>query len=403
MYNQFFQQQLDALHQDGNYRVFTDLERRGGKFPLAHDHTHNKEITIWCNNDYLGMAQEPAVVHAMVETAQTMGVGSGGTRNIAGTHHPVVQLENELSSLHNKPSALVFSSGYVANATALSTLGKMLPNAVIFSDSCNHASMIEGIRYAGCEKHVFRHNDLAHLEQLLGDVDYDRPKIIAFESVYSMDGDMAPIGAICDLAKRYNALTYLDEVHAVGLYGQGGAGLASQQGVMEHVDLIQGTLAKAFGVVGGYIAASRDLVDFVRSFGAGFIFSTTMPPPVAAACLASVQQVRKADDKRALLHQQVAQTKASLIKAGIPVMENSVSHIVPVLVGDAERCRKASDMLLQQHNIFVQHINYPTVPWGTERLRITPTPLHSEAMIIQLTAALVDVFGQLNLALKEAA
>jgi len=396
-YNEFCINSINKLKFAGNYREFTDLERKAGSYPHAYDHTNNREITIWCNNDYLGMGQNDHVRQAAIDAVNNIGVGAGGTRNIAGTNHPLVLLEQELAELHQKDRSLVFSSGYVANSTTLSTIGSMMPNAVIFSDECNHASMIEGIRNSRCEKHVFRHNDLIHLEQLLKECDISRPKIIAFESVYSMDGDIAPISRICDLAEKYNALTYLDEVHAVGLYGENGAGIAERDGVMDRVDIIQGTLAKAFGVVGGYIASTELLVDFVRSYGHGFIFSTAMTPPTAASCLASVRHVRNNSEERDKLHENVAKVKSMLAKEGIAVRSTTQSHIIPVNVGDPVKCKEISDILLDKHGIFVQHINYPTVPKGTERLRITPTPLHTEEMMVNLVEALKEVFVSLKL------
>jgi len=396
-YNEFFSSKINELKAKGNYRVFTNLERHAGRYPYATDHSHQREIVIWCNNDYLGMSQNPEVIAAIQKAAVEIGGGAGGTRNIAGTHHPIVQLENEMADLHQKQSALVFSSGYVANSTVLATLGQHLPDAVFLSDECNHASMIEGIRYSKAEKHVFRHNDLDHLEELLQGIESHRPKIIAFESVYSMDGDIAPIDKICDLADKYNAITYLDEVHAVGLYGHNGAGIAEREGLMHRVSIIQGTFAKGFGLIGGYIAADNDLVDFVRSYGHGFIFSTTMAPPIAAGALASVRYLRAHNDLREHHQGRVCKLKAMLDNVGIEVMPCTQSHIVPVLIGDPVRCREASDMLLEKHNIFVQHINYPTVPKGTERLRIVPTPLHTDMMMDEFVDALVDVFEQLSL------
>ncbi len=396
-YSQFCNAAIDKLKNEGNYRTFTDLERKSGDFPRAHDHTSNREITIWCNNDYLGMGQHPVARQAAIQATQLMGVGAGGTRNIAGTNHPLVQLEQEIAELYNKERALVFTSGYVANSTALSTLGSMMPKAVILSDACNHASMIEGIRYAGCERHVFRHNDLDHLELLLMQIDPSRPKIIAFESVYSMDGDIAPIHAICDLAEKYNALTYIDEVHACGLYGEHGAGISERENAMHRLDIIQGTFAKAYGVIGGYVTGNDVLMDVIRSYGAGFIFSTAMTPPTAAACLASVRYVSQHNALRIAMHKNVDLLKEKLAMAHIPVRETSESHIIPITIGDPVACKNASDLLLEKYGIFVQHINYPTVPKGTERLRITPTPLHTEAMMDDLVEALCDVFGLLEI------
>lgn len=395
-YESYFADAINTLKRQGNYRVFTDLERHSGCYPQATDHSRHKEVTIWCNNDYLGMGQHPTVIEAIVDGARKIGAGAGGTRNIAGTHHPLVLLENELASLHQKESALVFSSGYVTNSTVLSTLGRHLPGLTIFSDVFNHASMIEGIRFGKCPRHIFRHNDLAHLEELLDQLDRDAPKLIAFESVYSMDGDIAPIAEICDLADRYGAMTYLDEVHAVGLYGEQGGGIAERDDVADRVTIIQGTLAKAFGVIGGYIAASASLVDFVRSFGNGFIFTTAMSPPMANGALASVRHLRHSNAEREQLHDNVARLCASLGGNGIPVMPTQ-SHIIPVLIGDPNRCRGVSDMLRDEYGIFVQHINHPTVPKGTERLRITPTPLHTQEMLDALVDALVNTFDKLGL------
>ncbi len=394
-YNELFLNSIGRLKSAGNYREFTDLERRAGRYPRAMNHSIGREITLWCSNDYLGMGQHPVIAEAICKTVKEIGSGAGGTRNIAGTNHPLVLLETELAQLHEKEAALVFTSGYVANSTVLSTLGG-LPDMVLFSDSLNHASMIEGVRFGKCERHIFRHNDSEHLEELLASVDIERPKLIAFESVYSMDGDIGPIREFCDLADRYKALTYLDEVHAVGLYGEGGGGVAQREGLSDRVDVIQGTLGKAFGVVGGYIAANAVLIDFVRCFGSGFIFTTAMPPATAAGAAASVRHVRKDIQSRIRLHRNVNVVKSRLSNAGLPVLSNP-SHIVPVMVRDANRCREASQLLLDQHDIFVQHINHPTVPVGTERLRITPTPLHTDEMIDELVDALVNVFDELKL------
>ena len=394
-YNKVFSDSLSRLKEAGNYREFTDLERHAGQYPLATNHSIGREINIWCNNDYLGMGQHPDVADAICNTVREFGSGAGGTRNIAGTSHPLVELEAELASLHDKDAALVFTSGYVTNSTALSTLGR-IPGMVLFSDSLNHASMIEGVRFGKCERHIFRHNDLEHLEELLESVDADRAKLIAFESVYSMDGDIGPITEICDLAEKHNALTYLDEVHAVGLYGESGAGVAERDGVSDRVDVIQGTLGKAFGLIGGYIASSELLVDYVRSFGSGFIFTTAMTPSTAAGALTSVRHVRKNVHLRIALHRNVNTLKSKLREVGLPLKETP-THIIPVMVRDANLCREASDQLLHKHGIFVQHINHPTVPVGEERLRITPTPLHTDEMIDELVAALIDVFESLGI------
>ena len=394
-YDKIFADSIEKLKDAGNYREFSDLERHVGKFPIATNHSIGREINIWCNNDYLGMGQNPDVADAICNAVREIGAGAGGTRNIAGTSHPLVELEAELASLHNKEAALVFTSGYVTNSTALSTLGK-IPGMVLFSDSLNHASMIEGVRFGKCERHIFRHNDLEHLEELLESVDADRPKLIAFESVYSMDGDIGPISEICDLAEKHNALTYLDEVHAVGLYGESGAGVAERDGVSDRIDVIQGTMGKAFGLIGGYIASSSLLVDYVRSYGSGFIFTTAMTPATAAGALTSVRHVRKNVHLRITLHRNVNALKAKLREAGLPLQETP-THIIPVMVRDANLCREASNRLLHEHGIFVQHINHPTVPVGTERLRITPTPLHTDEMIQELVDALIEVFDYLGI------
>ncbi|NDF12259.1 MAG: 5-aminolevulinate synthase [Proteobacteria bacterium] len=391
-YQRYFIEAVNKLKAEGNYRVFKDLSRYAGQFPLARDEAKNRDIVIWCSNDYLGMGQHPDVIQAFTETAVAMGTGAGGTRNISGTHHPIVELEKELAGLHGKHAALVFTSGYVANETSLATLAKIIPNLVFFSDECNHSSMIEGIRHSRAEKHIFRHNDLAHLEELLKAEPLERPKVIVFESVYSMDADIAPIKEICDLAQKYNALTYLDEVHAVGLYGPNGAGVADREGLMPRIDIIQGTLGKAFGVIGGYIAGNAAVIDAIRSFAPGFIFTTALPPALAAAAVTSIRHVKQTHALRTKLHANVAQVKAMLESAGIRVMESSESHILPVVVGDPVKCRQISETLLEEYGIFVQHINHPTVPKGTERLRITPSPLHTEEMMQDLVAALLVVF-----------
>jgi 5-aminolevulinate synthase len=391
---------LALLHAEQRYRVFADLERKAGRFPHAvwHSPAGAREVVIWCSNDYLGMGQHPKVIGAMVETATRMGTGAGGTRNIAGTNHPLVELEHELADLHGKQSALVFTSGYVSNETGIATIAKLIPNCVILSDEYNHNSMIAGIRQAGCEKRIFRHNDLAHLEELLRAAG-ERPKLLAFESIYSMDGDIAPINAICDLAQQYHALTYLDEVHAVGMYGPRGGGVAERDGAMHRVDVIEGTLGKAFGSLGGYIAASASLCDAVRSYAPGFIFTTALPPPVCAAAAAAIRHLKTSSWERERQQERAARTKAVLTAAGLPVMPTS-THIVPVMVGEPDKCKAASDMLLADHGIYIQPINYPTVPKGAERLRITPSPYHDDTLIDALAEALVDVWSRLDLPLK---
>jgi 5-aminolevulinate synthase len=403
-YHVFFADALARLKEERRYRVFADLERLAGRFPRAIWHSPNgpRDVIVWCSNDYLGMGQHPKVIGAMVETATRMGTGAGGTRNIAGTNHPLVALEHELADLHGKEGALVFTSGYVSNETGISTIAKLLPNCVILSDAFNHNSMIEGVRQSGCQKQIFRHNDMAHLEELLKSADPARPKLIVFESLYSMDGDVAPIKRICDLAKHYGAMTYLDEVHAVGMYGPRGGGMAEQQGVMERVDVIEGTLAKAFGCLGGYIAARAALIDAVRSYAPGFIFTTALPPSICAAATAAIRHLKTSSFERQRHQDRAGRVKAVLGAAGLPVMAND-THIVPLLVGNAEKCKEATDLLLADHGIYIQPINYPTVPKGTERLRITPTPFHEDAVIDVLAEALVDVWERLRLPLKHRA
>jgi len=398
-YQEFFRTAIGQLKTERRYRVFADLERIAGQFPRALWRTPDgsaREIVVWCSNDYLGMGQHPDVVRAMTETAARLGTGAGGTRNISGTSHPIVQLERELADLHGKDAALVFTSGYISNQAGIATIAKLIPDCLILSDALNHNSMIEGVRQSGCEKVVFRHNDTEHLEELLAKAGRERPKLIVFESVYSMDGDTSPINAICDLAERYGAMTYIDEVHAVGMYGPRGAGVAERDGAMARINVIEGTLGKAFGVMGGYIAAAAPIIDAVRSFASAFIFTTALPPAVAAAAAASIRHLKASPREREGQQRQVARTKAALARAGLPVLP-TVTHLVPVMVGDAEACKAASDQLLERHGIYIQPINYPTVPRGTERLRITPGPLHTDVQIAALADALVETWHALGL------
>ncbi len=398
-YDSFFTKHLDALRRDGSYRVFANLEREAGAFPRAKRHNGKagaSHVTVWCSNDYLGMGQHPAVLKAMHEALDSCGAGAGGTRNIAGTNRHHVELEAELADLHGKEAALLFTSGYVSNWASLSTLASRLPNCVILSDALNHASMIEGMRHSRAQIVVWKHNDLEDLQQKLAAVEPGRAKIIAFESVYSMDGDIAPISEICDLADKYAALTYLDEVHAVGMYGPRGGGVSERDGVAHRVDLIEGTLGKAFGVVGGYIAASAAMVDFIRSFSSGFIFTTALPPLVAAGAVASIKHLKSSSIERDLQQRQAAKLRSMLDAAGVPHLDNP-SHIVPVIVGDAARCKQLSDILLDEYGIYAQPINYPTVPRGTERLRLTPGPLHSDSDLTDLVQALSTIWSALHL------
>lgn len=410
-YDQCLEDHIKSLQDEGRYRVFLDLERVAGQYPKAYnfgDYTSvdgkcprnslepMSDITVWCSNDYLGMGQHPAVIEAMKDAIDRMGAGAGGTRNISGNHHLIVQLEKELADLHNKEAALVFSSGYVANESTLSTLSKLLPDCVMISDELNHASMIQGILHGKAEKRVFRHNDLEHLEEILKDIDPKRPKLLAFESVYSMDGDICPMKEMLDLADEYNAFTFLDEVHAVGMYGPKGGGIADREGLMERVDIIQGTLAKAYGVIGGYIAAKSSTVDAIRSYASGFIFTTTLPPAVAAGALTSVRHLKDSDEERKMQQARASELRDLLKQAEIPYI-SSVTHIVPVLVGDPVLCKEVSDRLLGQFGMYIQPINYPTVPRGTERLRITPGPLHTSEMLKDLVDALSRIWAEINL------
>jgi 5-aminolevulinate synthase len=404
-YDQIFDKAIDRLHAEGRYRVFIDILRNKGKFPNARcfaGHNGPKDITVWCSNDYLCMGQHPKVIGAMEDALHDVGAGSGGTRNIGGNTHYHLELETELADLHGKEGALIFTSGYVSNDATLSTLAKILPGCIIYSDALNHASMIAGIRNAGCEKRVWRHNDLAHLEELLAADDPETPKLIAFESVYSMDGDVAPIAAICDLADKYNALTYCDEVHAVGMYGDHGGGITERDAVADRVTIIEGTLGKAFGVMGGYIAADQRIVDVIRSYAPGFIFTTSLSPVLVAGVLAAVKHLKSSSEEREAQQANAAMLKTMMADAGLPVML-SETHIVPLMVGDPIKAKKISDILLAEYGAYVQPINYPTVPRGTERLRFTPGPQHTKEMMRGLTDALVEVWGRMELRVAVAA
>jgi len=404
-YDEIFDKAIDRLHAEGRYRVFIDILRNKGKFPNARcfaGHNGPKPITVWCSNDYLCMGQHPKVIAAMEEALHDVGAGSGGTRNIGGNTHYHVELESELASLHGKGAALLFTSGYVSNEATLATLAKILPGCIIYSDELNHASMIAGIRNSGCEKRVWRHNDLAHLEELLANDDPALPKLIAFESVYSMDGDIAPISDICDLADKYNAITYCDEVHAVGMYGEHGGGITERDEVADRVTIIEGTLGKAFGVMGGYIAADQKIVDVIRSYAPGFIFTTSLSPVLVAGVLASVKHLKQSGEERAAQQANAARLKQLFAEAGLPVMQ-SATHIVPLMVGDPVKAKKISDTLLAEYGAYVQPINFPTVPRGTERLRFTPGPQHDEEMMQDLTRALVEIWDRMELKIAEAA
>jgi len=400
-YNRIFAAAIERLHEEGRYRVFIDILRNKGTYPNARcfaGHNGPKPITVWCSNDYLAMGQHPKVIAAMEEALHDVGAGSGGTRNISGNSHYHVELEAELADLHGKEAALLFTSGYVSNEATLSTLAKLLPGCIVFSDALNHASMIAGIKNSGCEKRVFRHNDLTHLEELLAAEPEDAPKLIAFESVYSMDGDVAPIAALCDLADKYGALTYLDEVHAVGMYGARGGGISERDALAHRLDIIEGTLGKAFGVMGGYIAANRNIVDVIRSYAPGFIFTTSLSPVLVAGALASVRHLKQSSAERDGQQASAAKLKAMFRDAGLPVMA-SETHIVPLMVGDPVKAKRISDILLAEYGVYVQPINYPTVPRGTERLRFTPGPAHDEAMMRELTTALVEISDRLEIRL----
>jgi 5-aminolevulinate synthase len=403
-YDDFFAEALVPLLHERRYRVFAEIERIAGRFPYAIWHSPQGpcEVVVWCSNDYLGMGQHPKVIGSMVEAATRVGAGAGGTRNIGGTNSQLVELEHELADLHGKAAALVFTSGYVSNQTGISTIAKLIPDCLLLSDELNHNSMIEGVRHSGLEKKIWRHNDVADLERLLAAATPKRPKLIVFESLYSMDGDVAPIQRICDLADHYDAMTYCDEVHAVGLYGPRGAGIAAREGTMHRIDVIEGTLAKAFGSLGGYIAGSANLVDAVRSYAPGFIFTTALPPPICAAATAAVRHLKASQWERERHRERTTRVKSVLSGAALPVMPSD-THIIPVMVGDAQRCKAASDLLLKEYGIYLQPINFPTVPRGTERLRITSTPFHDDSLVDDLAEALVDVWLRLNLPFSDRA
>lgn len=394
-YRETFVSAIDTIKSEGRYRNFLDLSRCAGRYPIARDCKRNRDIVLWCINDYLGMSQHPKVIDAMIETIKLSGAGSGGTRNIGGNNHSIVMLEQEIADLHNKDSALVFTSGYVANEAALSTLAKLLPGCVFFSDEANHASIIEGIRHSRLEKHIFKHNDAAHLESIISQVDIKRPKVIVFESAYSMDGLTSPMHEICDIAKKYNALTYIDEVHTVGLYGDRGAGMADKLKTADRIDIIQGTLAKAYGVIGGYISGNKHVIDAIRSCASGFIFTTSLPPAIAEAARVSIKHLKESNVERIKHQKQVNYTKDLLKQHKINIVNND-THIIPILINDPLKAAQASKRLLEEFGIYLQHINFPTVPRGTERLRVTPTPMHTDKMIEELVFALKIVLSSLE-------
>jgi 5-aminolevulinate synthase len=397
-YNSYFTDALNRIKQEGRYRYFGEFTRQKGFFPLVYDNKNHKYVTLWCSNDYLGMGEHPKVLASITEAINIMGAGAGGTRNISGTSHAIVELEGTIADLHNKEAALTFTSGYISNSASLSTLGKIIPGLVIFSDEDNHASIIDGIRQSGCTKYVFAHNDVEDLERALSSVDINTPKLIVFESLYSMSGTIAPINQICDLADKYNAMTYVDEVHAVGIYGSRGGGISDLHNLQDRLTIIEGTLAKGFGIIGGYIAGSAELVDAIRSYAPGFIFTTALPPALAAGAVTSIKHLMKSNVERHTLSQRAMQVKKALTKAGIRFAATE-THIIPIIIGDPYLTKQASDILIKEYDIFVQAINYPTVPKGEERLRITPTPLHSEEMIDKLVEGLTEVFQRLNIAI----